>query len=121
MSIDKSKKIVNSLQQDIQKLDKKQMVAKVDNTIEQLVDLSDEYLGINEDDYKFFANPLKYYDIYDDYNDFTQAIIGKAGPQIWSQMTYVISRSYGGEFYSPFDLIKILKNQKEEKYYYILT
>jgi len=68
----------------------------------------------------FFSNPLKYHDLYDDYDNFTQAIIGNAGPQMWSQMTYVIGSSYGGKLYSPFDLQKILKNQKEDKYYYVL-
>ncbi len=118
--ISESKKAINNLQQNIQKLDDNQMVEKVDNTIEQLVALSDEYLGITEDDYKFFANPLKYYDLYNDYDNFTQAIIGDAGPQMWSQMTYIIGSGYGGKLYSPFDLQKILKNLKEEKYYYVL-
>jgi len=57
--ISESKKLMNSLQQNIQTLDENQMVEKVDNTIEKLVDLSDNYLGITEDDDRFFFKSIE--------------------------------------------------------------
>jgi len=123
----KSKEVMNNnLLQNIQKLNKKQAVEQVDDTIEQLIDLSDKYLGITEDDYEFFVNPLKYYDIYNDYSNLTQRTIGdEGGQEMWGVLAEIIERAYGEELYSPFELQsllkeKLLKNGDEEKYYYIL-
>jgi len=121
----KSKEVMNNSLQNIQKLNKKQAVEQVDDAVEQLIDLSDEYLGITEDDYEFFVNPLKYYDIYDDYSNLTQRTIGDIGQEMWEVLDELIERAYGEELYSPFELQsllkeKLLKNGDEEKYYYIL-
>jgi len=88
--LNKSQSVMLSLKQNIQNLNNEQIVEKIDDTIEQLINLSDEYLGITEEDYKFFINPLKYYGLYDDYDNFTQAAIGNSGPQMWHQLAYVI-------------------------------
>jgi len=122
----KSDKIVNNLLQNIQKLNKKQAVEQVDDTIEQLIDLSDKYLGITKDDYEFLANPLKYYDIYDDYSNSVQKFIGDAsGKIVWKALSDMIERDYGKDFHSPFELQfllknKLLENGDKEKYHYIL-
>lgn len=136
-----SNKVIENLKESIPHLTNKQLVEKVDDTIKKLIDLSDKYLDIGEEDYKFLANPLKYYGIYDDYSNLVQIAIGdKGGIQLLSAINELIERSYGKRLYTPLDVKYVLLGalvgddnvffykdalakqiDKADKYYYVLT
>jgi hypothetical protein len=139
--LNESNKVIENLPESIPHLTNKQLVEKVDDTIKKFIDLSDKYLDIGEEDYKFLANPLKYYGIYDDYSKLVQIQIGdKGGIQLLSTINELIERSYGKKFYTPLDVkydllgalvgddhVFFYKNalakqiDKADKYYYVLT
>jgi hypothetical protein len=126
--LNKSNKIFDDFKKKFKTIkDKDKLVDLVDNTIEKLIDLSDKYINISEDDYEYLANPIKYYLNSEDINNLPPAFRNtinnnNIGFQIWNELQMGISRLYYKEMISPFEIFYYVVNKNyADKYRYIIS
>ena len=121
--IDESNKVFDNFKNKLKTIkNNDEMVELIDDTIEKIIDLSDKYLDLSEDDYDYLTDPLKYYNMEDDYPPAVEMMIGKSVPQMWLSIESMMEQVYFKPMVSPFDVVSYLYNHLDkEKYKYIAS